>query len=552
MYRRTNTHTNTHIDRIYSQQNKQNTDNDYHTSGELMRKSLHHKEPYIFTVAAMNSAGTGDFSAPTDDFLPIIAPSITSYTAVSSQTSGTSANVSISGDTGGANISSISVVISTSGVSGSSTLNIDPTGTNTSSSNSTGFNYTSLTKTNTGSSGYTYTFTVTGLSNGTSYVFNTTVTNMSGLSSSSSVTTSTLNVPSAPTTVSAFPGQKKCTVTFKASTSSGGTDITGYTITSNPGNVSVTVSPPFTSTNITADITGLTPKTSYTFTVIATNKIGNSASSNGSIPVIPYDIPLMTGVTLSASSNENNQSTLTFTGQPDSNGSTILNYVISVTNPSSGITPVTITGSTLPSSYVFKGLTNGTSYTFSVTANNTAGSSSAITATATPAAKPTAPDSTKFTLSNDNNVIKIKFLEPSSNGSPITSYTVKALYNDTSDNNKPKYELVTVSSNSPNLSAVDSNGYRTLTLYTNKRYVANADILTSNPSENTSTKVLSLTPIQGYDYVPLDTYPVGAKRTMQISQQNTNNKCQMNSCNLLYILILLILILIFLRNILKK
>jgi uncharacterized protein (TIGR02145 family) len=128
--------------------------------------------------------------------------------------------------------------------------------------------------------------TVSGLTNGTSYTFTVVATNAIGNSSpsaaSSSVTPSVpATVPGAPTSVSATAGNAQATVSFTAPASNGGSAITGYTVTSNPGNITGTgASSPIT-------VSGLTNGTSYTFTVVATNAIGNSSPSTASSGVTP-------------------------------------------------------------------------------------------------------------------------------------------------------------------------------------------------------------------------------------------------------------------------
>ncbi|MDA7807052.1 InlB B-repeat-containing protein, partial [Aquiluna sp.] len=81
--------------------------------------------------------------------------------------------------------------------------------------------------------------------------------------------------PSAPTSVSAVAGDTQATVSWTAP-ESGGSAITGYTVTSNPGS--------FTCTTATTScvVTGLTNGTSYTFTVTATNSVGTSTASGSS------------------------------------------------------------------------------------------------------------------------------------------------------------------------------------------------------------------------------------------------------------------------------
>ncbi|MSY32362.1 MAG: hypothetical protein F2729_05535, partial [Actinobacteria bacterium] len=73
----------------------------------------------------------------------------------------------------------------------------------------------------------------------------------------------------------------------------------------------------------------------------------------------------------------------------------------------------------------FTGLTNGTSYTATVVATNDSGSSSGVTASATPMTPPSAP--TGVTASAGNGSATVSWTAPSSNGgSAVTSYTVTA------------------------------------------------------------------------------------------------------------------------------
>jgi hypothetical protein len=90
-------------------------------------------------------------------------------------------------------------------------------------------------------------------------------------------------VPGAPTGVSAQPGNASAMVSWTAP-ANGGSAITYYTVTPSGGTpVTVTGNPPATSANVT----GLTNGTPYTFTVTATNGIGTGPASSPSLPVTP-------------------------------------------------------------------------------------------------------------------------------------------------------------------------------------------------------------------------------------------------------------------------
>jgi hypothetical protein len=170
--------------------------------------------------------------------------------------------------------------------------------------------------------------------------------------------------PAAPTGVSASAGDTTATVSWTAP-SSGGSPITGYTVTSDPAGGTAT-----TTGATSVIVPSLTDGTSYTFTVTATNAIGTSGSSAASNPVTPNpptipDPP--TGVTATAGDA---QASVSWTA-PFNGGSAITGYTVT-SDPAGG------TASTLgATSTTVTGLTNGTAYTFTVVATNAVGPSNA-------------------------------------------------------------------------------------------------------------------------------------------------------------------------------
>ena len=92
--------------------------------------------------------------------------------------------------------------------------------------------------------------------------------------------TSCSSAPGAPTIGTATAtGTTTATVTFTAPTSDGGSTILSYTATSSPGSITATITQ---ATSGTISVTGLSPSTSYTFTITALNSVGASSASSAS------------------------------------------------------------------------------------------------------------------------------------------------------------------------------------------------------------------------------------------------------------------------------
>ncbi len=133
---------------------------------------------------------------------------------------------------------------------------------------------------------------IPGLTNGVSYGFEVSASNAIGTSpfsaQSNIVTPPGFSVPSAPTGATASAGDTQAFVTWTVSSSNGGSPITSYTVTSNPGGIVVTVPPPPAQSNTGSVLVGgLTNGVAYTFTVHATNIAGDSAESAQSNAITP-------------------------------------------------------------------------------------------------------------------------------------------------------------------------------------------------------------------------------------------------------------------------
>lgn len=261
--------------------------------------------------------------------------------------------------------------------------------------------------------------TISGLSNGTEYSVTVTATNAVGTSDPSGSGASVpRTTPDAPTMGTATPGDTQIVVTWSAPASNGGATIDHYTATATDGTTSFTCE--WTSGSLQCTITGLDNGTQYSVTVSAHNAAGDSASSSMA-HATPRTVPGAPDIdTITSGSG---QLQVSWTPPTDNGGATITQYTVSVTD---GTTTKTCSWTSGPLNCTVLSLTNGTSYSVSVTATNAGGTSSPSTSeNATPVTVPGAPSVTSVTPTNA--ALTVTWGAPASNGgSSIMAYTVNA------------------------------------------------------------------------------------------------------------------------------
>lgn len=263
------------------------------------------------------------------------------------------------------------------------------------------------------------TCTVSGLTNGVAYTFTVKSVNTTGNSANSAASSAVTpqNVPPAVTNVTAVAGLQNATVSWTPP--QGVAAPITYTVTSSPEAKSCSVVD-----GTSCSVTGLAFGTSYTFTVVATNASGAGATSAASNAITPMAVP-SAPASLQAQGGDGS-AVLTWTAAT-ANGTPVTGYVITGA-PGGTCSPSPATALTC----TVTGLTNGTSYTFSVVATSAIGSSTAKSASpVVPSGAPSVPTNLRQT-DRSTTAVWMNWNESANNGSPIDTYVVQLVGTDKS------------------------------------------------------------------------------------------------------------------------
>ena len=174
--------------------------------------------------------------------------------------------------------------------------------------------------------------------------------------------TSSASVPGAPTDVQASPTNTlgSLDVSWSPPSSDGGASISSYTVTPSPSCGTCTG---LISSGTSTTVAGLTNGVSYNFTVTATNSEGSGQASQASTGLMVGFPGAPTDVTATATDGE---ASLSWSAPTANGGAVITSYTV-IASPSCGNCGALSYPGT---SAIINGLTNGTSYRFTVSANN--------------------------------------------------------------------------------------------------------------------------------------------------------------------------------------
>ena len=227
---------------------------------------------------------------------------------------------------------------------------------------------------------------------------------VAGNSITSSVSVNVQNgvatAPGAPTLTAATAGNASVALAWTAPASNGGSAITSYTVTASPGGATCTTS------GLSCTVSGLTNGITYSFTVTATNAVGTGPPSNA-LSAIPAAVP--GAPTLTSATRGNSQRRLGL-GRPRLERR-LADQLVHRRRPAPAAPPAP----PADLSCTVSGLTNGTTYSFTVTATNAVGTGPASNAlTAVPATVPGAPTLTAATAGNGQ--VSLAWTAPASNG----------------------------------------------------------------------------------------------------------------------------------------
>jgi fibronectin type 3 domain-containing protein len=242
---------------------------------------------------------------------------------------------------------------------------------------------------------------VTGLTNGTTYYFWIVAVGEPPAVVSNMASATPAAVPGAPAGLTATPGNAQVTLSWAAPASDGGSSVSGYDLYAGTTADFNGGAPLAKVTGTVVTVTGLVNGTTYHFKVTAVNRVGEGPAAEAQ--AVPLGVPgAPAGLTATPG---NSQVTLSWTAPASDGGSPVSGYILYQGTSPGGETGTPVNGSPVTAtSYTVTGLTNGTTYYFTVVAVNAAGlsplsgeASATLPPIVTSSASPTTPTSSATT-----------------------------------------------------------------------------------------------------------------------------------------------------------
>jgi streptogramin lyase len=262
---------------------------------------------------------------------------------------------------------------------------------------------------------------VDGLTNGSTYTCTVSATNDRGTGAPSSASNTIVpapTVPDPPTNVVGTRGNTTASIAFAAPANDGGSPITSYTTTCTPSNTGAVGSASGAESPIV--VSGLTNSRTYTCIVTATNALGTSIASAASAPFIPATVP--DPPVIGPATPGHGSVGVAFSTPVHNGGVPLTGSTATCASSNGGATgSASGTGTYL----VVPGLTNGRTYTCTVTTSNSVGASapSSPSNAVVPAEVPGAP--TIGTATSGDGIVAVRWTAPTTDGgSPVTGYVV--------------------------------------------------------------------------------------------------------------------------------
>ncbi|MCP3144830.1 fibronectin type III domain-containing protein [Pyxidicoccus xibeiensis] len=227
------------------------------------------------------------------------------------------------------------------------------------------------------------------------------------------------DAPDAPQRLALVPGDAQVTASWQAPAHNGGRSILSYTLRALQGGQVVKTE---TLTALGTTVTGLTNGAEYVFTVAATNEVGEGPQSEPSAPVRPRAIP---GAPREVTATPANRSATVSWTAPLDTGMPITGYTVRALSGETVVATESVTGTTA----TLTGLTNGTSYMVTVTANNAVVSGPASAPVAvTPRTVPGVPT---VTLEVGDATIRVVWTLADDGGSPVDQFIIRRYVGET-------------------------------------------------------------------------------------------------------------------------